>query len=124
SLRHAVSPSQSSPLSTDHFRQPAARGLPRFGNTGVRSPRGREYLLLHAHAEQRCDQLLGFEQKCADKVFGIGWIPRTSAVEAIASGRSRQTYGTGHPGRAETGNTVSSALRSATHRRADPLLET
>jgi len=108
--------SESSALAPDHLRQLAARRLPRFGNPGIRSPGRRQSLLLYVHAKQRRDQLLGFESKCADNVFGIGWIPRNSTVEASACGRPRQIHGANHPGRTETGKTLSSTLRSAAYR--------
>ena len=62
------------------------------------------------------DQLLGDEQQRADKVFGIGWLPRNSTVEAGACRRSRQTHGANHLGRTETRKTVCSTLRSAAYR--------
>src|SRR6266540_4016480 len=116
SFWHALSSSESSALSTNHLRQPAARRLPRFGNAGIRSSGGPEYLLFYVHAEQRRDEFLGFEQECADKVSGIGWIQRNSTVEVCAYRRSRQIHGADHLGRKETGKTVCSTLRSTAYR--------
>jgi hypothetical protein len=56
---------------------------------------------LYAHAEQRRDQLLGFDQKRTDKAFGIGWIRRNSTVEDCASRLSWTAHGRDYLSRTE-----------------------
>jgi hypothetical protein len=46
-------------------------------------PQDPKHLLLYAHAEQRCYQLLGIEQQRADEVFGLDRIPGDSPATKV-----------------------------------------